>query len=88
MSDSNLDNTGFFNQVTATLDYKAETVNTLISIEGSLASATNNKVELLVHSETPTRITYKISIPVKYEVTSNTSDLYFQDGYAYFTVSK
>ena len=30
MSDSNLENTGFFNQVTATLDYKPEVVNTLL----------------------------------------------------------
>lgn len=32
MSDSNLENTGFFNQVTATLDYKPEVVNTLLGI--------------------------------------------------------
>lgn len=32
MSDSNLENTGFFNQVTATLDYKPEVVNTLLAI--------------------------------------------------------
>lgn len=32
MSDSNLENTGFFNQVTATLDYKPEVVNTLLDI--------------------------------------------------------